>query len=80
MLNDITTTGGYEHFDRTHGPTDGSAVGGYLISGLVRLTSPSAASRCCWIPRWSEIMCGDGEVSGVRLTTDENETLTVVQS
>jgi fumarate reductase flavoprotein subunit len=35
MLNDITTTGGMS-IDRTHRPKDGSAVGGYLISGLVR--------------------------------------------
>ncbi len=35
MLNDITTTGGMS-IDRTHRPRDGSAVGGYLISGLVR--------------------------------------------
>ena len=35
MLNDITTTGGMS-IDRTHRPRDGSAVGGYLISGTVR--------------------------------------------
>ncbi len=34
-LNDITITGGMS-IDRTHRPADRSAVGGYLISGLVK--------------------------------------------
>ncbi|MBM0964578.1 hypothetical protein JQN37_24230, partial [Escherichia coli] len=35
MLNDITTTCGMR-ISRAPRPLDGSAVGGYLISGLVR--------------------------------------------
>lgn len=35
MLNDLTFTGGMS-VERCHRPRDGSAVGGYLISGLVR--------------------------------------------
>ncbi len=36
MLNDITTTGGMSMTVPRTRPRDGSAVGGYLISGLVR--------------------------------------------
>ncbi|KAH0785645.1 flavocytochrome c [Histomonas meleagridis] len=35
MLNDITITGGMS-VDRAHRPRDSSAVGGYLVSGLLR--------------------------------------------
>lgn len=37
-LNDITITGGMS-VDRTHRPADGSAVGGFLISGLVKTST-----------------------------------------
>lgn len=48
-LSDITTTGGMS-VDRTHRPANGAAVGGYLISGLIK-TSTSTISTSCWIPR-----------------------------
>ncbi|MRS89394.1 flavocytochrome c [Enterobacteriaceae bacterium RIT714] len=75
MLNDITTTGGMS-IDRTHRPKDGSAVGGYLISGLVRNVNKRNIDVML-DTSVSEILFENGEVTGVRLTTEENETLTV---
>ncbi|MDX6018801.1 flavocytochrome c [Scandinavium sp. V105_16] len=75
MLNDITTTGGMS-IDRTHRPRDGSAVGGYLISGLVRNVTKRGIDVML-DTSVEEILFNDGEVNGVRLLNDENETLTV---
>lgn len=75
MLNDITTTGGMS-IDRTHRPKDGSAVGGYLISGLVRNVNKRNI-EVMLDTSVSDIIFENGEVTGVRLTTEENETLTV---
>ncbi|HHD7242347.1 TPA: flavocytochrome c [Enterobacter cloacae] len=75
MLNDITTTGGMS-IDRTHRPKDGSAVGGYLISGLVRNVNKRNIDVML-DTSVSDILFENGEVTGVRLTTEENETLTV---
>ncbi|MCC3239100.1 flavocytochrome c [Enterobacter cloacae complex sp. 2021EL-01169] len=75
MLNDITTTGGMS-IDRTHRPKDGSAVGGYLISGLVRNVNKRNI-EVMLDTSVSDILFENGEVTGVRLTTEENETLTV---
>lgn len=75
MLNDITTTGGMS-IDRTHRPRDGSAVGGYLIGGLLR----NVVKRGIDVmldTSVEEILSEGGEVSGVRLLTDEQESLTV---
>lgn len=75
MLNDITTTGGMS-IDRTHRPRDGSAVGGYLISGLVRNLTRRGIEvmldTCV-----DEILMENNEVSAVRLLTEERETLVV---
>jgi fumarate reductase flavoprotein subunit len=76
MLNDITTTGGMS-IDRTHRPKDGSAVGGYLISGLVRNVTKRNIDVML-DTSVSDILLENGEVIGVRLVTDENETLTVM--
>jgi len=75
MLNDITTTGGMS-IDRTHRPRDGSAVGGYLISGLVRNVTKRGIDVML-DTAVDDILFSDGEVSGVRLLTDENEAVTV---
>ncbi|MCL9671300.1 flavocytochrome c [Citrobacter sp. MNAZ 1397] len=75
MLNDITTTGGMS-IDRTHRPKDGSAVGGYLISGLVRNVTRRGIDVML-DTSVEEILCEQGKVSAVRLVNDENETLTV---
>lgn len=75
MLNDITTTGGMS-IDRTHRPKDGSAVGGYLISGLVRNVNKRQI-EVMLDTSVSDIVFENGEVTGVRLTTEENETLNV---
>ncbi|BDH45556.1 flavocytochrome c [Salmonella enterica subsp. enterica serovar Choleraesuis] len=75
MLNDITTTGGMS-IDRTHRPRDGSAVGGYLISGLVRNINKRDIDVMLDTSVTEIVMTG-GEVSGVQLLNDENETLIV---
>ncbi|AGB77667.1 flavocytochrome c [Enterobacteriaceae bacterium strain FGI 57] len=75
MLNDITTTGGMS-IDRTHRPRDGSAVGGYLISGLVRNVNKRNIDVMLDTSVVDIVMNG-GEVSAVRLLTEEKETLTV---
>lgn len=75
MLNDITTTGGMS-IDRTHRPKDGSAVGGYLISGLVRNVTRRGIDVML-DTSVEEILCEHGKVSALRLINDENETLTV---
>ena len=75
MLNDITTTGGMS-IDRTHRPRDGSAVGGYLISGLVRNVNKRDIDVMLDTSVVDIVMDG-GEVSAVRLLTEEKEALTV---
>ena len=75
MLNDITTTGGMS-IDRTHRPKDGSAVGGYLISGLVRNVTKRQIDVMLDTSVVDIVMEG-GEVAAVRLLTDEQETLTI---
>ncbi|MBG2611253.1 flavocytochrome c, partial [Klebsiella oxytoca] len=75
MLNDITTTGGMS-IDRTHRPRDGSAVGGYLISGLVRNITKRGIDVLL-DTSVEEILMTDDEVSGVRLLNDEKETVVV---
>ena len=75
MLNDITTTGGMS-IDRTHRPRDGSAVGGYLISGLVRNITKRGIDVLLDTSVEEILMSGD-EVSGVRLINDENEIVEV---
>ncbi|WBM70799.1 flavocytochrome c [Buttiauxella sp. WJP83] len=75
MLNDITTTGGMS-IDRTHRPRDGSAVGGYLISGLVRNITRRGIDVML-DTSVDEILTDNGAVSGVRLLTDEQERIVV---
>ncbi|WP_261641393.1 flavocytochrome c [Erwinia mallotivora] len=75
MLNDITTTGGMST-DRTHRPRDGSAVGSYLISGLMR----NIARREITVmtdTTVTEIQSEQGEVCGLYLLNEENEQLII---
>ncbi|WP_435954987.1 flavocytochrome c [Dryocola sp. BD626] len=75
MLNDITTTGGMS-IDRTHRPRDGSAVGGYLISGLLRNINKRNID-VMMDTAVTEILFEQGAVSGVQLLTEEKEALTI---
>jgi fumarate reductase flavoprotein subunit len=75
MLNDITTTGGMS-IDRTHRPRDGSAVGGYLISGLVRNVTKREIDVML-DTSVEEILRADGEVCGVRLLTEDKEQVVI---
>lgn len=75
VLNDITITGGMS-IDRTHRPADRSAVGGFLISGLVRNINQREID-VMMDTDVSEILMENGAVSGLRVVNDENETQTV---
>ncbi|QCT19712.1 flavocytochrome c [Jejubacter calystegiae] len=75
MLNDITITGGMS-IDRTHRPRDRSAVGGYLISGLVRNINKRGIAVML-DTSVTEILMDNGRVSGLALKNEEGETLTV---
>ncbi|MEJ8324753.1 flavocytochrome c [Kosakonia sacchari] len=75
MLNDITTTGGMS-IDRTHRPRDGSAVGGYLISGLVRNVTKRGIDVML-DTSVDDILFEQNEVRGVRLLTEEQESVVV---
>lgn len=70
-LSNLTTTGGMSE-KRTHRPADGSAVGEYLVSGLLRNVSERE------IPLFvnadvTKINEKDGKVSGVNVTIDGKE-------
>ncbi|MGX6962922.1 flavocytochrome c [Vagococcus xieshaowenii] len=70
-LSNITTTGGMS-VERTHRPADGSAVGQYLVAGLLRNLEERA------IPLYTysdvkEITMKDGKVSGVEVNLNEKE-------
>ncbi|MEG0550982.1 MAG: flavocytochrome c [Vagococcus sp.] len=70
-LNNLTITGGMSE-KRTHRPEDGSAVGGYLVDGLLRNVHEKE------IPLFvnadvTEITEKDGAVSGVKVKVDKKE-------
>jgi len=69
ILSDLTTTGGMS-VDRTHRPADRSAVGGYLISGLLRNVNQRGIDIMTGM-RVSEILRESGRVAGVRLADAE---------
>ncbi|MCU5774067.1 flavocytochrome c [Erwiniaceae bacterium BAC15a-03b] len=75
-LNDITITGGMS-IDRTHRPADGSAVGGFLISGLVKNINKRNIDLML-DTSVSEILYADGAVSGVRVINEDQEQLTII--
>lgn len=70
-LNNITITGGMNE-KRTHRPEDGSAVGQYLVNGLLKNVQEQG------IPLFvnanvTEITQKDGKVSGVKVILDQKE-------
>jgi len=74
-LNNITITGGMNE-KRTHRPEDGSAVGQYLVAGLLKNIQEKE------IPLFvkadvKEITEKDGKVNGVKVVIDGNEEKTV---
>ncbi|MFO6296823.1 flavocytochrome c [Rahnella selenatireducens] len=74
-LSDITITGGMS-IDRTHRPADRSAVGGFLISGLVKNLNKRNIDVML-DTSVTEIRYTNGAVQGVDLLNDENEVLAV---
>ncbi|UPT57385.1 flavocytochrome c [Dickeya zeae] len=74
-LNDITITGGMS-VDRTHRPADGSAVGGFLISGLVRNINKRNIDVMLETAV-IDILHDAGAVTGVRVQSEDNEQLTI---
>lgn len=74
-LNNLTITGGMSE-KRTHRPEDGSAVGQYLVDGLVRNVEEQG------IPLFvnanvKEITQQDGKVSGVKVVLNDTEEKTI---
>ncbi|GAB2953187.1 flavocytochrome c [Hafnia psychrotolerans] len=74
-LSDITITGGMS-IDRTHRPADRSAVGGFLISGLVKNLNKRNIDVML-DTSVTDIRYHDGAVQGIELLNDDNETLTI---
>nr|WP_300310080.1 flavocytochrome c [Halomonas sp.] len=71
-LSDITITGGMSR-DRTHRPADRSAVGGFLISGLVKNINRRNI-EILLETTVSKILHEDGAVTGVKVADEYNET------
>ncbi|WP_068787223.1 flavocytochrome c [Paenibacillus phocaensis] len=74
-LNNLTITGGMSE-KRTHRPEDGSAVGQYLVDGLVRNVEEQG------IPLFvnanvKEIIQQDGKVHGVKVVLNDTEEKTI---
>ncbi|MFU2317234.1 flavocytochrome c [Rahnella sp. PCH160] len=70
-LNDITITGGMS-IDRTHRPADRSAVGGFLISGLVKNINKREI-EVLLETSVAEILFDNGAVSGVKVVDEYND-------
>ena len=75
LLNDITITGGMS-VDRTHRPADRSAVGGFLISGLLRNINQRDIDVMLDTDV-IDILTENGAVSGLRVQNEENEILPI---
>ncbi|MFU9138698.1 flavocytochrome c [Erwinia tasmaniensis] len=71
VLNDITITGGMS-IDRTHRPADRSAVGGFLISGLVKNINKRNI-EVLLETSVSEILFEKGVVTGVKVVDEYND-------
>lgn len=74
-LNNLTITGGMNE-KRTHRPEDGSAVGQYLVNGLLKNIQEQE------IPLFvnakvTEVTEKDGKVNGVKVTFNEKEEKTI---
>ena len=70
-LNDITITGGMS-IDRTHRPADRSAVGGFLISGLVKNVNQRNI-EVLLETSVEEILTENGAVCGVKVVDEYND-------
>lgn len=70
-LNDITITGGMS-IDRTHRPADRSAVGGFLISGLVKNINKRNI-EVLLETSVDEILYENGAVAGVKVVDEYND-------
>ncbi|MCK8350835.1 flavocytochrome c [Erwinia amylovora] len=70
-LNDITITGGMS-IDRTHRPADRSAVGSFLISGLVKYINQRNI-EVLLETSVDEILFEDGRVTGVKVVDEYND-------
>ncbi|WP_413528808.1 flavocytochrome c [Rahnella inusitata] len=70
-LNDITITGGMS-IDRTHRPEDRSAVGGFLISGLVKNINKRDI-EVLLETSVAEILYENGAVTGVKVVDEYND-------
>ncbi|WP_342755256.1 flavocytochrome c [Pantoea sp. MBD-2R] len=70
-LNDITITGGMS-IDRTHRPADRSAVGGFLISGLVKNINKREI-EVLLETSVAEIIFENGAVTGVKVVDEYND-------
>lgn len=70
-LNDITITGGMS-IDRTHRPADRSAVGGFLISGLVKNVNQREI-EVLLETSVAEILVENGAISGVKVVDEYND-------
>ncbi|OON41388.1 flavocytochrome c [Izhakiella australiensis] len=71
-LNDITITGGMS-IDRTHRPADRSAVGGFLISGLVKNIN-TRNIEVLLETSVADILFENGAVTGVKVVDEYNDT------
>ncbi len=76
VLSDITITGGMS-IDRTHRPADASAVGGYLVSGLLKNVQQQSSVEIMTETSVTEIHCQAGKVTAVTVQTAQNETLQI---
>ncbi|WP_263064489.1 flavocytochrome c [Dickeya dadantii] len=74
-LNDITITGGMS-VDRTHRPADGSAVGGFLISGLVKNINKRNIDVMLETSV-VDIVHEAGAITGVQVLNEDHEQLTI---
>ncbi|MBS0856741.1 MULTISPECIES: flavocytochrome c [unclassified Tatumella] len=72
VLSDITITGGMS-IDRTHRPADASAVGGYLVSGLLKNIQQRPDIEIMTDTSVTGICCQDGQVCGVTLMNTQQE-------
>ncbi|WP_029685618.1 flavocytochrome c [Tatumella saanichensis] len=76
VLSDITITGGMS-IDRTHRPADASAVGGYLVSGLLKNVHQRPEIDIITDTRVSRICYQQGNVTGVELTNELQESQSI---
>jgi fumarate reductase flavoprotein subunit len=70
-LSNLTITGGMRE-KRTHRPADGSAIGGYLVDGLVRNVKEEKIPLFVDVDV-TELTTADNKVTGVKVTLKDKE-------